>query len=125
MSVVDFDDMGAIDSTGQLGEALGLAEHLRDALWRVDSAGARPVDAPGGVIVAGMGGSAAGARLAVAALGSRAQRARAVSGRGARLAAEAAADGLRRLRVAGLGGAVDAGLRLVVLGQHRGDAGRL
>jgi glucose/mannose-6-phosphate isomerase len=63
-----------LDSTDQLGEALGLSEHLRDALWRVDSSGARPVDAPGGLIVAGMGGSAAGARLAVAALGPRLKR---------------------------------------------------
>ena len=31
--------------------------HLRDALWRVDSAAIAPVDAPGGLIVAGMGGS--------------------------------------------------------------------
>ena len=63
-----------MDSTGQLDEVLGLAEHLRDALWRVDSSGARPVDTPGGLIVAGMGGSAAGARLAVAALGPRLTR---------------------------------------------------
>ena len=34
--------------------------HLRDALWRVESAGVAPVDAPGGLIVAGMGGSAVG-----------------------------------------------------------------
>jgi glucose/mannose-6-phosphate isomerase len=66
--------IAAVDSTGQLDEALGLAEHLEDALWRFDSAGARPVDAAGGVIVAGMGGSAAGGRLAAAALGSRLQR---------------------------------------------------
>jgi glucose/mannose-6-phosphate isomerase len=70
MSALDY----AIDSTGQLDEALGLAEHLRDGLWRVDSAGARPVDTPGGLIVAGMGGSAVGARLAVAALGGRLRR---------------------------------------------------
>ncbi len=63
-----------LDSTGQLGEALGLSEHLRDALWRVDSSGAKPVDATGGLIVAGMGGSAAGARLAIAALGGRLRR---------------------------------------------------
>ena len=63
--------IAAVDSTGQLDEVLGLAEHLEDALWRFDSAGARPVDAGGGVIVAGMGGSAAGGRLALAALGSR------------------------------------------------------
>jgi glucose/mannose-6-phosphate isomerase len=53
---------------------LGLAEHLRDALWRVDSAVIAPADAPGGVVVAGMGGSAAGGRLALAALGPRLRR---------------------------------------------------
>ena len=63
-----------LDSTGQLAEALGLSEHLGDALWRVDSSGAKPVDAPGGLIVAGMGGSAAGGRLAIAALGPRLKR---------------------------------------------------
>ena len=35
------DAIAAVDSTGQLDEVLGLAEHLRDALWRVDSSGAR------------------------------------------------------------------------------------
>ena len=74
MERLDRAAIAAVDSTGQLDEVLGLAEHLRDALWRVDSSGARPVDAPGGVIVAGMGGSAAGARLAVAALGARLTR---------------------------------------------------
>jgi glucose/mannose-6-phosphate isomerase len=71
---LDREGVGAVDSTGQLDEVLGLAEHLRDALWRFDSAGAAPVDATGGVVVAGMGGSAAGARLAVAALGPRLRR---------------------------------------------------
>ena len=66
--------IAAVDSTGQLDEVLGLGEHLEDALWRFDSSGARPVDAGGGVIVAGMGGSAAGGRLAIAALGSRLKR---------------------------------------------------
>jgi len=72
--VLDRETVSAVDSTGQFDEVLGLSEHLTDALWRVDSAGARPVDATGGVIVAGMGGSASGARLAVAALGSRLRR---------------------------------------------------
>jgi glucose/mannose-6-phosphate isomerase len=66
--------IAAVDSTGQLDEVLGLPEHLEDALWRVDSSGARPVDTPGGLIVAGMGGSASGARLAAAALGPRLSR---------------------------------------------------
>jgi glucose/mannose-6-phosphate isomerase len=64
----------AVDSTGQFGETLGLAEHLRDALWRVDSAGIAPVDAQGGLIVAGMGGSSVGGRLAAGALGPRLRR---------------------------------------------------
>jgi glucose/mannose-6-phosphate isomerase len=71
---LDRETIAAVDSTGQLDEVLGLSEHLEDALWRVDSAQARPVDATGGVIVAGMGGSAAGGRLAIAALGSRLRR---------------------------------------------------
>jgi glucose/mannose-6-phosphate isomerase len=66
--------VAAVDSTGQVAEALGLAEHLRDALWRVESAGIAPVDAPGGLVVAGMGGSASGARLALAALGPQLRR---------------------------------------------------
>ena len=63
--------VAAVDSTGQAAEILDLPAHLRDALWRVDSAGIAPVDAPGGVVVAGMGGSAVGGRLAQAALGPR------------------------------------------------------
>jgi len=64
----------AVDSTGQIAETLGLPEHLRDALWRVDSAAAAPVDAHGGLIVAGMGGSSVGGRLAAGALGPRLRR---------------------------------------------------
>src|SRR5829696_4384660 len=64
----------AVDSTGQFGETLGLAEHLRDALWRVDSANLARVDAHGGLIVAGMGGSSVGGRLAASALGPRLRR---------------------------------------------------
>ena len=63
-----------VDSTGQIDEALGLAEHLRDATWRVDSAAIEPVDAHGGLIVAGMGGSSVGGRLAAGALGPRLRR---------------------------------------------------
>src|SRR5690349_5877150 len=72
--MLDSDAIAAVDSTGQLDEVLGLSEHLEDALWRVESAQARPVDAVGGVIVAGMGGSASGGRLAAAALGGRLRR---------------------------------------------------
>ncbi len=69
MTALDAAACGAVDSTGQFGETLGLAEHLRDALWRVDSANIAPVDAHGGLIVAGMGGSSVGGRLAAGALG--------------------------------------------------------
>jgi glucose/mannose-6-phosphate isomerase len=74
MTVLDATACAAVDSTGQIGEALGLSEHLRDALWRVDSAAIAPVDAHGGLIVAGMGGSSVGGRLAAGALGPRLQR---------------------------------------------------
>jgi glucose/mannose-6-phosphate isomerase len=74
MSALDAAACAAVDSTGQFAETLGLAEHLRDALWRVDSAAIDRVDAQGGLIVAGMGGSSVGGRLAVGALGPRLRR---------------------------------------------------
>ena len=71
---LDRQAVAAVDSTGQAGEIVDLATHLRDALWRVDSAAIAPVDARGGLIVAGMGGSAVGGRLAAGALGPRLRR---------------------------------------------------
>jgi glucose/mannose-6-phosphate isomerase len=71
--------IAAVDSTGPLADVLGLPEHLRDALWRVESANLRPVDCPGGLVVAGMGGSAVGALLARAALGDRCSRPMAIA----------------------------------------------
>ena len=64
----------AVDSTGQLDDVLALPEHLRDALWRVESAIMQDWDTPGGLVVAGMGGSAIGGALARAALGDHASR---------------------------------------------------
>jgi glucose/mannose-6-phosphate isomerase len=64
----------AVDRSGQLADILALPEQLRDALWRVESARIPPMDAQGGLIVAGMGGSAIGGALARAALGDRASR---------------------------------------------------
>ena len=63
--------VSSVDSTSQFSEALGLADHLRDALWRVDSAGIVPSEAPGGFVIAGMGGSGVGALLALGALSER------------------------------------------------------
>jgi glucose/mannose-6-phosphate isomerase len=73
------DAIAAVDSTGQLADVLGLPEHLRDALWRVESANLRPVDCPGGLVVAGMGGSAVGGLLARAVLGDRCSRPMAIA----------------------------------------------
>jgi glucose/mannose-6-phosphate isomerase len=64
----------AVDASKQVDDILALPEHLRDALWRVESAKLEQHDAPGGLIVAGMGGSAIGGALARAALGDRASR---------------------------------------------------
>jgi glucose/mannose-6-phosphate isomerase len=51
-----------------LDDVLAIPDHLRDALWRVESARLSAADAPG-VMVCGVGGSAIGADLAAAALG--------------------------------------------------------
>jgi glucose/mannose-6-phosphate isomerase len=59
----------ASDPTGQLDDVLALPDHLRDALWRVESARIAPFEASG-LVVCGMGGSAIGADLAAVALGS-------------------------------------------------------
>ena len=76
MSVVtlDQDAIAAIDPSGLIGDVLAQPLQLGDALWRTQSAGIRPRDLPGGLVVCGMGGSAIGGDLAAAALGDRATR---------------------------------------------------
>jgi glucose/mannose-6-phosphate isomerase len=59
-----------VDASNQVDDVLALPEHLRDALWRVESAGLEPAEATG-LIVCGMGGSAVGGLLARSALGDR------------------------------------------------------
>jgi glucose/mannose-6-phosphate isomerase len=56
-----------------LDEILAIPEHLRDALWRVESARLERSDAAG-LMVCGMGGSAIGGDLAAAVLGDRLNR---------------------------------------------------
>jgi glucose/mannose-6-phosphate isomerase len=63
-----------VDRGGMLGDVLGQVLQLGDALWRVQSAGLRTRDLPGGLAVCGMGGSAIGGDLARAILGDRATR---------------------------------------------------
>jgi glucose/mannose-6-phosphate isomerase len=63
-----------VDTSDQLGDVLALPEHLRDAVWRVESAIMQDWDTPAGLVVAGMGGSAIGGALARAALGDHLSR---------------------------------------------------
>jgi glucose/mannose-6-phosphate isomerase len=66
--------IGRLDPSGQLNDVLALPDHLRDALWRVESAIMAEWDTPAGMVVAGMGGSGIGGALARAALGDHASR---------------------------------------------------
>ncbi len=74
MATLTREAIAEVDRSGQLGDVLALPEHLRDALWRVESAIMNEWDTPGGLVVAGMGGSAIGGALAAAALGDHASR---------------------------------------------------
>jgi glucose/mannose-6-phosphate isomerase len=56
-----------------LDDVLAIPDHLRDALWRIESARLEPAEAAG-AMVCGMGGSAIGGDLAAAALGDRLTR---------------------------------------------------
>ena len=67
-------EIASVDTGGQIADVLAMPAHLEDALWRVDSASIAPVDAHGGLIVAGMGGSSVGGRLASAVLGPELRR---------------------------------------------------
>lgn len=71
---LDKDSIEGVDREGMLEEVLAQPLQLGDALWRAESAGIRPRDLPGGLVVCGMGGSAIGGDLAMAALGDRATR---------------------------------------------------
>ena len=56
-----------------LDDVLAIPDHLRDALWRVESARLAPSESAG-LLVCGMGGSAIGGDLAAAALADRLAR---------------------------------------------------
>ncbi len=71
---LDRDELARADPSDLLTDVLAIPEHLRDALWKVESAGLTRWDSPGGLIVAGMGGSGVGGRLARAILGDQASR---------------------------------------------------
>lgn len=59
-----------VDPGNQMEAVLALPDHLRDALWRVDSARLEGWESSG-LMVCGVGGSGIGGDLAVAALGDR------------------------------------------------------
>jgi len=71
---LDAETIGAVDTSDLLADVVSLPEHLRDAKWKVESAQLIPWDSPGGLIVAGMGGSGIGGMLARAMLGDHASR---------------------------------------------------
>ncbi len=71
---LDPESIAAVDVSDMLADIAGLPEQLRDALWKVESADLRPWDSPGGLVVAGMGGSAVGGALARVMLGDHASR---------------------------------------------------
>src|SRR5919197_897798 len=71
---LDREAIARVDAADLVTDILALPEHLRDALWKAESAGLEPWDCPGGLVVAGMGGSAIGGQLARAILGDHASR---------------------------------------------------
>ncbi|CAB4878391.1 unannotated protein [freshwater metagenome] len=71
---LDSETLATLDPSGQTADVLGLPDHLRDAVWKAESADIPGWDSPGGLIVAGMGGSAIGGRIARAILGDQASR---------------------------------------------------
>jgi glucose/mannose-6-phosphate isomerase len=64
------ESLRSVDSGRQLDAVMAIPEHLRDALWRVESASLEP-SRGSGLMVCGMGGSAIGGELAAAAFGDR------------------------------------------------------
>ena len=53
-----------------IDDVLAIPEHIRDAVWRTDTAGLKPIRS-GSLVVCGMGGSAVGGDLARGILGDR------------------------------------------------------
>ncbi|HEX8743120.1 MAG TPA: bifunctional phosphoglucose/phosphomannose isomerase [Thermoleophilaceae bacterium] len=62
------------DPAGMLDDVLAQPDQIEDALWRADGAGLPRHELAGGLVVAGMGGSAIGGDLAAAIVGERAAR---------------------------------------------------
>jgi glucose/mannose-6-phosphate isomerase len=74
LTTLDRASIEAVDPEGMLDDVLAMPLQLADALWRAESARIRQGDSPAGLVVCGMGGSAIGGDIALAALGDRATR---------------------------------------------------
>ena len=74
VNALDRSAIAQVDTADILSDVLDMPAQLRDALWRVESSGLEKHDSPGGLVVAGMGGSGIGGALARAILGVRATR---------------------------------------------------
>ena len=66
--------IGRVDTSDLIADVTAIPEHLRDALWKAESANLGSWDSPPGLVVAGMGGSGIGGRLARAILADQASR---------------------------------------------------
>jgi glucose/mannose-6-phosphate isomerase len=64
------EEIRANDAEGLLDIVLAMPDHLRDALWRIESARLQPTPDATAAILCGMGGSAIGGDLAAAAIGN-------------------------------------------------------
>lgn len=67
------DSVSAVDKSFLVGDILTIADHIDDALFKAESAMIEPADTRS-LVVCGMGGSAIGADLAVAAIGDRLEK---------------------------------------------------
>src|SRR3954465_5965757 len=71
---LDRETIARVDVSDQLTDILAIPEHLRDALWKVESAGLDSGDSPRGIIGAGLGGPGDRGGLARSILGDHASR---------------------------------------------------
>ena len=74
VGALDRATIAAVDGSDMLGHVLDLPAQLADGRRRMARSDLPTGDFPGGLVVCGMGGSAIGADLAAAAIGSRARR---------------------------------------------------
>lgn len=72
-SNLDFDVVRGVDSAGQIDDILAMPDHITDALWRAESAQIAAKESER-LVVCGLGGSAIGGGLAVAAIGQNARK---------------------------------------------------